>query len=97
MILHASMHWKEGVDSSLWPMAVHYSVHIYNNTPNNGVSPSDIFTGSTVPHNRLLDIHVWGCPVYFLDPKVQEGKKLPRWQPRYRRGINMGLSLQHAS
>jgi hypothetical protein len=97
MILHASIHWKDGCDSSLWPMAVEYAAHIYNNTPHNGICPADIFTGSTVPRHRLLDYHVWGCPVYVLDPKMQSGKKLPRWEPRSRRGMFMGLSRQHAS
>jgi hypothetical protein len=78
MILHSSMHWKDGIDASLWHMAVTYATHIYNNTPNNGVSPMDIFTGSTIPRHRLMDTHVWGCPVYILDPKVQQGQKLPR-------------------
>jgi hypothetical protein len=97
LILHASIHWKNGCDSSLWPQAVDYAARIYNNTPNNGVCPADIFTGSTVLRHRLLDYHVWGCPVYVLDPKMQSRKKLPRWEPRSRRGMFMGLSRQHAS
>jgi hypothetical protein len=28
MILHASMHWKDGIDANLWPMAVTYTTHI---------------------------------------------------------------------
>jgi hypothetical protein len=95
MILHSSMHWKYGIDASLWPMAVTYATHIYNNTPKNGVSPMGIFTGSTIPRHRLMDTHVWGCTIYILDPKVQQGQKLPRWQPRSRQGIFMGLSKQH--
>jgi hypothetical protein len=58
MILHASMHCKDGIDASLWPMAVNHAIHIYNNTPNKGVTPADIFTGSTVPRHHLLDLHV---------------------------------------
>jgi hypothetical protein len=81
MILHASMNWKDGIYASLWPMAVNHAIHIYNNTPDKGVTPADIFTGSTVPRHRLLDLHVWGCTVYVLDPQMQQGKKLPRWQP----------------
>jgi hypothetical protein len=45
MNLHAGIHWKNGCDSSLWPQAVNYAANIYNNTPNNGVCPADIFTG----------------------------------------------------
>jgi hypothetical protein len=78
MILHASIHWKDGSDASLWPQAVTYAAHIYNNTPKDGVCPADIFTGSAVPRHRLVDLHVWVCPLYVLDPKIQQGIKLPR-------------------
>jgi hypothetical protein len=83
---------------SLWPMAVKYAAHVYNHMPKlNGVCPADLFSGSAVPHHCLLDLHVWGCPVYVLGPKLQQGQKLPRWQPRSRQGIFMGLSTQHSS
>jgi hypothetical protein len=73
MILHSSMRWKDGTDASIWPVAVTYATHIYNTTPKNGVSPMEIFTGSTIPRHRLMDAHVCGCPAYILDPKVQQG------------------------
>jgi hypothetical protein len=38
-----------------------------------------------------------GCPVYVLDPDLQAGKKLPRWQPRSRRGVFVGFSSLHSS
>jgi hypothetical protein len=98
MILHACLHWNNGIDSSLWPMDVKYVAHVYTQMPKlNGVWPADFFSGYTVPRHRLLDLHVWGCPVYVLDPKLQQGQKLPRWQPRSRQGIFMGLTTQHAS
>ena len=40
---------------------------------------------------------VWGCPVYVLDPTVQDGKKLPRWKPKSRRGQFLGFSKRHAN
>ena len=60
-------------------MAVTYATYLYNHLPNaHGLCPADIFTGSTVSRHRLKDIHVWGCPVYILDPQLQAGQKLPR-------------------
>ena len=75
-------------DSSLWPLAMEYAAYIYNHTPKmeSGVAPIDIFSRTTVPRQRLKDLHVWGCPTYILDPKLQDGKKIPRWKPRSRRG-----------
>ena len=98
MLLHSAAHWKNGIDSSLWPMAVSYAVYVYNNTPNaQNLCPADLYTGSTVPRHRLRDLHTWGCPVYVLDPTLQAGKKLPRWEPRSRRGVFVGLSTIHSS
>jgi hypothetical protein len=98
MILHASVHWKYGIDASLWPMAAQYAVNVYNNTPgDNAIYPADIFTGGTVPRHRLRDIHVWGIPVYVLDPKLQQGQKFTRWQPCSRCGMFLGLSQEHSS
>jgi hypothetical protein len=45
----------------------------------------------------LPDLDVWGCPLYVLDPKIQQGQKLPRWEPRSMGGMFLGLSQQHAS
>jgi hypothetical protein len=97
MMLYAIMHWKDGIDATLWPQAVAHADHVYNNTPKNGVCPADVFNGSVVSRRRLMDVHVWGCPLYVLGPKNQQGQKLPIWEPRSRRGIFLGLSLQHAS
>ena len=79
MMLHSSIRWKHGIDSSLWPMAIDYSTYIYNHTSNRqGIAPAGLFTGSTVPQHKLKDIHVFGGPVYVLHPTLQQGKKLPR-------------------
>ena len=44
MILHAASHWKQEIDSSIWPMTVHYATYVYNNIPrSNNTSPSDLF------------------------------------------------------
>jgi hypothetical protein len=42
-------------------------------------------------------IPVWGCPAYVLMPTLQDGKKLPKWQPRSHHGQFIGLSPFHAS
>ncbi len=98
LILHASAHWKNGIDLSLWPMAVTYATHLYNNLPNAlGLCPADVFTGSTVPRHRLKDLHVWECPIYVVDPHLQAGHKLPRWEPRSRCGVFIGFSQLHSS
>ena len=98
MILHVSAHWKHGIDASMWPMAVKYATYIYNALPRaNGISPCDLFFGTRVPRHKLRNLHVWGCPVYVLNPSLQAGKKIPRWEPRSKRGVFCGLSTIHSS
>ena len=99
MLLHANMHWPDMKDLSLWPMAVHYAVFIWNRMPSvsTGLCPFDIFTQTRWPQRRFHDFHVWGCPVYVLAKKIADGQKLPRWEPRSERCIFMGFSLDHAT
>ena len=99
MILHAAIHWPEEVSIELWPMAMDYAVFVYNRLPQRdcGLAPIELFTGTRLDKKVLRSAHVWGCPTYVLDVKIQDGKKLPRWQPKSRRGQFLGFSKRHAS
>lgn len=99
MLLHQAIHWPDVADPTLWALAVDHAVFLYNHMPNpsNGLSPHDLLSRSRWPQSKLADCHVWGCPVYVLDKTIQDGKKLPRWQPRSTRQIYVGMSKKHAS
>ncbi|MGH7954774.1 MAG: hypothetical protein ACREOZ_02315, partial [Gloeomargaritales cyanobacterium] len=100
LTLHANLRWPEMADSSLWPFALSYATHLWNTTPRElcgGLSPMEIFSSTKDEFSMVNHSHVWGCPVYVLDPTIQDGKKLPKWQPRSRRGMFVGISDQHAS
>ena len=99
MMLHAASSWPECVDSSLWPLVVKYAVYLWNHMPNpeTGLAPIEIFSEVKSDYYELLSSHVWGCPVYVLDPALQGGVKLPRWRPRSRRGMFVGISDVHSS
>lgn len=99
MMLHMAIHWPDLADAALWPLAVDHAVYLYNHVPNpsTGLSPHDLMSKTRWPQSQLADCHVWGCPVYVLDKKMQDGKKLPRWKPRSTRQIFVGLSRKHAS
>ncbi len=81
-MIHVSLHWDEQGSGAmaLWPFAVRHAVWLYNRLPNGvtGLSPMKILTGTRSYHQDLLCTHVWGCPVYVLDPKLQDGKKIPK-------------------
>jgi hypothetical protein len=100
MVLHAAIHWPEEADLALWPFAVEYAAFIWNHLPREDthLSPVEIFTGTkSRDYSNILRTHVWGCPVYVLDPRLQDGKKVPKWQPRSKRGQFLGFSPDHSS
>lgn len=89
MLLHAVIHWPDQADLGLWPFALEYVVYLWNNMPNKEslLAPVELFASSKFDsYDHLHQTHVWGCPVYVLDPKLQDGKKLPKWSPHCRRG-----------
>jgi hypothetical protein len=83
MMIHAAVQWPALSDTALWPMAIRHAVYIPNRLPTleNGLAPYELLTQSKWERRRLLDIHVSGAPVYMLDPRIQDEKKLPRWSP----------------
>jgi transposase InsO family protein len=100
MMIHAAIHWPDQIDLALWPFALTHAAHLYNQLPNEatGMSPLEIFTGQKVEnHLHLRQSHVFGCPVYVLHPTLQDGKRIPKWVPRSRRGQFLGVSTKHAS
>ena len=100
MMIHLVLHWPDSASPDLWPFAMEHAVYIWNSLPQreSGIAPLEILTRTRFPdHNALLRLHVFGCPTYILDPKLQDGKKLPKWTPRSRRGIYLGFSPIHSS
>lgn len=102
MMLHAAMRAPEGfVKSEHWPMAMDQAVWLYNRIPrqDSGCSPHELWSRTTTHKQEVLsDCHVWGCPVYVLEPSLQKaGVKIPKWNPRSRRGVNLGFSKIHSS
>ena len=99
MLIHSSMHWPELADTSLWPMVVQHATFLWNGVPDptTGLSPLDIFSKSRYNMSKFHDIHVWGSPVYVLDKRISDGRKLPRWQPRSTRCMYVGVAPTYAS
>ncbi len=99
MMIHAALRWPGMVEKELWPMALSHAVYLYNHTPSQatGLSPLEVFARTKSEHHALLHAHPWGCPAYVLEPQLREGQKIPKWDPRSRRGQYMGASPMHAS
>ena len=85
---------------NLWPFAINYTAYMHNHLPisNIYISPTEHFTSTIFPnYNHLTRAHTFGYPVYVLDPRLQESKKVPKWSVRSRRGIYIGVSKHHSS
>lgn len=98
-LLHAASHWPSCMHIKYWPQAVDYAIWVFNRLPsrNSGTSPLEIWSQTRSLSNELRRGHVFGCPVYVLDPVLQDGGKIPKWNPRSKLGAFMGFSNTHSS
>ena len=98
-MLHATMRWPGRKFLDLWPFAIQYAVWVHNHLPPNGAgwSPAELWSQQKDTHSPLPRAHVFGCPVYVLDAKLQDGKKIPKWDSRARQGIFVGFSTEHST
>jgi hypothetical protein len=101
-LLHFVLHWPQVARNrdDLWPFAVDYAVYMHNHLPtrDSRISPTELFTNTLFTnYNHLTRAHVFGCPVYVLDPRLQDSKSIPKWTMRSRRGIYLGVSKIHSS
>jgi len=101
-LLHFVLHWPQMAKNrdNLWPFAIDYAVYIHNHLPSldKRLSPLERLTDTIFDnHNHLTRAHVFGCPVYVLDPRLQDSSTIPKWSMRSRRGIYLGVSKHHSS
>lgn len=98
-MLHAAYYWHEYANVKLWPQAVDYAVWVFNRLPSttSGLSPNELWSSAVSTGYDLRRACPFGCPVYVLDPKLQDGGKIPKWDTRTRRGMFVGFSAHHSS
>ena len=99
-MLHLATHWPQQASARFWPQAVDYAIWVFNRMPNmeSGISPNELW--SSARGNAGIELsrtHVFGCPVYVLDAALQDGQKIPKWNPRARLGLFLGFSNLHSS
>jgi hypothetical protein len=100
MLLHMSLHWPDQADLELWHFALEHAAYLWNHLPRTDtrLSPQELYTGSLFfSYDHLARLHTFGCPVYVLHPRLQDGQKVPKWQPRARRGQFLGYIMEHSS
>ena len=80
MLLYAILLWPDQADIALWPFAMDHAVYIWNNLPRSDtrLTPNELLTKiRQTDYSNLHRLYVWGCPDYVLDPRLQDGKKIP--------------------
>ena len=90
MMLQQAILWPDAASLKLWPFAMDHAVYIWNNLPKKDtrLSALEMLTQMKEQYyHSIVHSHVWGCPVYVLDPKLQDGKKLPKWDPQAMRHV----------
>jgi hypothetical protein len=100
MLLHMSLHWPEQAGLELWPFALEHAAYVWNHLPraDTHLAPQELYTGSLFfSYAHLARLHTFGCPVYVLHPRLQDGQKVPKWQPRARCGQFLGYSTDYSS
>jgi len=96
-LLHARACWPQAVHFALRPYALRNAALLYNILPvlEDGTSRLVLFSSIHVGSN-MKHVHTFSCPVFELQNTLASGKSLPRWSPRARLGLNLGLSPTHA-
>lgn len=98
MLIHANSKWSSANDLQLWPFALQHATVIRNSLPDkeDGSSPQSRFD-QVNNTTKLKHIHSFGCPIYALNNKLQNGQKIPKWDARCRIGLYLGKSPRHSS
>ena len=80
-------------------MAIGYAVWVFNwfPTQNTRVSPDEIRWGTRHQHVEFCHAHVFGCPVFVLEPKLQDGTKIPNFPSGAQLRMFLGFSSLHSS
>ncbi len=96
-LLHAHQRWPQAVSTALWPYTLCHTAYLGNVLPIllDGQLRLELFSSIKVGINMRF-LHTFGCPVYALSNELASNKAVPRWDPRARLGLNLGLSPTHA-
>ncbi len=98
-MLQLATHWPAEAHKRYWPQAIDYAVWVFNLLPNStsGISPNKLWSRVRHVDNKLCCAHVFGCPVYVLDALLQDGTKIPKWNPWACLGFFLEFSDLHSS
>ena len=95
MLIEVNRRWHLKAAAVLWPYTIKMASDVLNNTPNVRSkmrrTPMQTFSNTEVQPNQK-HWAPFGCPAFVLDRKLQEGKRISKWEYRARIGIYLGRS-----
>jgi hypothetical protein len=73
IVLHATSKWPTVLNEEFWPFAFKHACMFHNASVHaeTGQTPYYAFTGERPPW-RMSDFHVFGCPVFVFDKRLQD-------------------------
>jgi hypothetical protein len=99
-MLHLATHWPQCADSKFLPQATDYIVWVFNRPPSldSGIAPNELWSGVQAHGTDMSCAHIFGCPIYVLDASLQDGNKIPKWNPPWAcLHLFLGFSNLHSS
>jgi hypothetical protein len=99
MMLHNIIHWPDSASLELWLFAMDNAVYLWDTLPSKGtfLSPNKLYTKTNVvDYTHLQRSHMWGCPIYVIDPKLQDSKKIPKCKTHAWCSFYLGQSPSHS-
>jgi len=78
---YLACHWPTHASVRLWPFAIAYAVCVFNRLLSlpTGICPNKIWSESCFAYEDFGRAYVFGCPMYVLEPRLQDGKKITKW------------------
>ena len=83
---------------SRWSFVVQNAVWLYNHMPNRktDISLMEMLTSTKSDCRYLQLAHIWGCPTYVLNPKLQNDQTIPKFNFHYLLGQFVGFSNENS-
>lgn len=84
---------------TLWLFAMNYAISGHNQVPScgNGWSYEELWPRLKNPVSSLLRAHVFGCPANVVDPALQDGHKIFKWDNCAQQGTFVGFSMEYST
>ena len=100
-MVHSYFYWTyHGADDiSLWSFSDKHAVWLHNCLANycSSITPLHLIKINKADHPDLIRSHIWGCPVFALDPKLRNDQKITDCNLRYFLVQLLGSSEHHSS